>query len=191
MRSRGITRCAAVDGCGDEAGGGTAQDDQWRVSGTKSPERWAELVTVLRFFGLQIAAGGVVIAAEQDTGSVARRLHRDISEVYGLARSACWPVETAAVCQHLVRVGPASRDHVEERLASVVTEPVSSRTTVFVSRPPLGRADRPYDLRQASVTRFACSRRSSGERGIWRPRPSVCGPERYRQLSQSCQIPAK
>src|SRR5919107_6232829 len=39
---------------------------------------------MLRFSGgLHIVGGRVVIEAELDTGSVARRLRRDISEVYG------------------------------------------------------------------------------------------------------------
>jgi DNA-binding protein WhiA len=54
------------------------------VECTKTSERKAEVTALLRFSGgLHIVGGRVVIEAELDTGSVARRLRRDISEVYG------------------------------------------------------------------------------------------------------------
>src|SRR5262249_56728167 len=57
-----------------------------RVTLSKMCCRKAEVASLLRFAGgLHIVAGRVVVEAELDTGSVARRLRRDIGEVYGHA----------------------------------------------------------------------------------------------------------
>ncbi len=54
------------------------------VSITRSCCRKAEVSTLLRFAGgLHIAAGRIVVEAELDTGAAARRLRRDLLEVYG------------------------------------------------------------------------------------------------------------
>ncbi len=51
---------------------------------TKSCCRKAEVSSILRFAGgLHIVAGRIVVEAELDTGSAARRLRKDIAEVYG------------------------------------------------------------------------------------------------------------
>ncbi len=51
---------------------------------TKSCCRKAEVSSILRFAGgLHIVAGRIVIEAELDTGAAARRLRKDIAEVYG------------------------------------------------------------------------------------------------------------
>lgn len=51
---------------------------------TKTCCRKAEVASLLRFAGgLHIVSGRVVVEAEVDTGAAARRLRRDISEVYG------------------------------------------------------------------------------------------------------------
>jgi cell division protein WhiA len=51
---------------------------------TKSCDRKAEVSSLLRFAGgLHIQSGRIVIEAELDQGSTARRLRRDIFEVYG------------------------------------------------------------------------------------------------------------
>jgi DNA-binding protein WhiA len=51
---------------------------------TKSCCRKAEVSTILRFAGgLHIVAGRIVVEAELDTGATARRLRKDIAEVYG------------------------------------------------------------------------------------------------------------
>ncbi len=51
---------------------------------SKSCCRKAEVASLLRFAGgLHIVAGRIVVEAEVDTGAVARRLRRDIQEVYG------------------------------------------------------------------------------------------------------------
>ena len=60
------------------------KDELSRVAVVKSSARKAEVATLLRFAGgLHIVAGRVVVEAELDTGSVARRLRRDIGELYG------------------------------------------------------------------------------------------------------------
>ncbi|HWV25906.1 MAG TPA: DNA-binding protein WhiA, partial [Aeromicrobium sp.] len=51
---------------------------------TKACCRKAEVASTLRFAGgLHIVLGKIVIEAELDTGAAARRLRKDISEIYG------------------------------------------------------------------------------------------------------------
>ena len=62
------------------------KDELSRVAVGKPSARKAEVATLLRFAGgLHIVAGRVVIEAELDTRSVARRLRRDIGDLYGHA----------------------------------------------------------------------------------------------------------
>lgn len=59
------------------------KDELSRLSITRTGERRAEVSTLLRFAGgLHIAGGRVVVEAELDTGSVARRLKKDLFEVF-------------------------------------------------------------------------------------------------------------
>ncbi len=60
------------------------KDELSRLVVTKPCCRRAEVASLLRFAGgLHIVGGRVVVEAEVDTGSVARRLRRDIGELYG------------------------------------------------------------------------------------------------------------
>jgi len=60
------------------------KDELSRLPVTKPECRRAEMAALLRFAGgLHIVGGRVVVEAELDTGSVARRLRREIAEVYG------------------------------------------------------------------------------------------------------------
>ncbi len=60
------------------------KDELSRLPVTKPCDRKAEVSSMLRFAGgLHIVAGRIVVEAELDTGSVARRLRRDIAEVFG------------------------------------------------------------------------------------------------------------
>ena len=60
------------------------KDELSRVDVVKPCCRRAEMATILRFAGgLHIVSGRVVVEAELDTGAVARRLRREIAEVYG------------------------------------------------------------------------------------------------------------
>ena len=60
------------------------KDELSRVAVTKISARKAEVATMLRFAGgLHIVAGRVIVEAELDTGVVARRLRREIGELYG------------------------------------------------------------------------------------------------------------
>ena len=60
------------------------KDELSRLVVTKPCCRRSEVAALLRFAGgLHIVGGRVVIEAEVDTGSVARRLRRDIHELYG------------------------------------------------------------------------------------------------------------
>ena len=60
------------------------KDELSRLAVTKSCCRRAEVSALLRFAGgLHIVAGRVVVEAEVDTGATARRLRREIHELYG------------------------------------------------------------------------------------------------------------
>ncbi|OLM31874.1 Cytoplasmic hypothetical protein [Pseudonocardia sp. Ae717_Ps2] len=62
----------------------TVKDELSRLTVTKQSSRRAEVASLLRFAGgLHIVGGRVVIEAEVGTGSVARRLRREIHELYG------------------------------------------------------------------------------------------------------------
>jgi DNA-binding protein WhiA len=60
------------------------KDELARLVVTRTCCRKAEVATLLRFAGgLHIVSGRIVVEAELDTGAAARRLRRDISEIYG------------------------------------------------------------------------------------------------------------
>jgi DNA-binding protein WhiA len=62
------------------------KDELSRLAVTKPCCRKAEVSSVLRFAGgLHIVSGRIVVEAELDTGATARRLRRDIAEVFGHA----------------------------------------------------------------------------------------------------------
>ncbi len=62
----------------------TVKDELSRFEVTKPCCRKAEVAATLRFAGgLHLVSGRIVIEAELDTGSAARRLRKDIQEVYG------------------------------------------------------------------------------------------------------------
>jgi hypothetical protein len=62
------------------------KDELSRVLVTRASARKAELATILRFAGaLHLVGGHIVIEAELDTGSVARRLRKEIGEIFGHA----------------------------------------------------------------------------------------------------------
>ncbi len=60
------------------------KDELSRLTVTKPCCRKAEMAALLRFAGgLHIVGGRVIVEAELDTGAAARRLRREITEVYG------------------------------------------------------------------------------------------------------------
>jgi DNA-binding protein WhiA len=62
------------------------KDELARLTVTKPCCRKAEVSSMLRFAGgLHIVSGRIVVEAELDTGATARRLRKDIAEVYGHA----------------------------------------------------------------------------------------------------------
>jgi cell division protein WhiA len=64
----------------------SVKDELSRLKVTKPCCRKAEVSSLLRFAGgLHIMSGRIVVEAELDTGSVARRLRKDIAEVFGHA----------------------------------------------------------------------------------------------------------
>jgi cell division protein WhiA len=63
---------------------GVVKDELSRLSIMKPCCRKAEVSTLLRFAGgLHLVSGRIVIEAELDTGSAARRLRKDIADVFG------------------------------------------------------------------------------------------------------------
>src|SRR5215472_6267174 len=63
---------------------GLVKDELSRITVLKPCCRKAEVSTLLRFAGgLHLAAGRIVIEAELDTGAAARRLRKDVAEVFG------------------------------------------------------------------------------------------------------------
>ena len=75
---------------------GVVKDELSRVTVTKPCCRKAEVSAMLRFAGgLHLAAGQVVVEAELDTGSAARRLRKDIARCTG-TRRRCWCWRRAA-----------------------------------------------------------------------------------------------
>ena len=62
------------------------KDELSRLTVTKPCCRKAEMAALLRFAGgLHIVAGKIVVEAELDTGITARRLRKEVAEVYGHA----------------------------------------------------------------------------------------------------------
>lgn len=62
----------------------SVKDELSRLEVAKTSPRRAEVAAMLRFAGgLHIVGGRVVVEAELDTGSVARRLRKEIHELYG------------------------------------------------------------------------------------------------------------
>jgi cell division protein WhiA len=60
------------------------KDELSRVTVTRTSARRAEIATMLRFAGaLHLVGGHIVIEAELDTGAAARRLRKEISDMYG------------------------------------------------------------------------------------------------------------
>ena len=60
------------------------KDELSRVPVSKTSARKAEMATMLRFAGaLHLVGGHIVIEAELDTGSVARRLRKEIADIFG------------------------------------------------------------------------------------------------------------
>ena len=82
------------------------KDELSRVPVTKMSARKAELATMLRFAGaLHLVGGHIVIEAELDTGSVARRLRKEIGESSDMApRCRSWPAAASQSSRYLVRV---------------------------------------------------------------------------------------
>src|SRR5258707_2402504 len=65
---------------------GLVKDELSRITVLKPCCRKAEVSTLLRFAGgLHLAGGRIVVEAELDTGAAARRLRKDIAEVFGHA----------------------------------------------------------------------------------------------------------
>ncbi|GAA3986635.1 DNA-binding protein WhiA [Thermobifida alba] len=63
---------------------GVVKDELSRLTVLKPCCRKAEVSTILRFTGgLHLVGGRIVIEAELDTGAAARRLRKDVSEVFG------------------------------------------------------------------------------------------------------------
>lgn len=76
------------------------KDELSRVEVTRPCCRRAELTSVLRFAGgLHIVSGNVVVEADLDTGVAARRLRREVADVYG------YPSEVHVLASSGIRKG--------------------------------------------------------------------------------------
>ena len=61
------------------------KDELARVEIAKSAVRAAELATILRFAGgLHMISGKIVIEVELDSSAIARRVSKDLKELYGI-----------------------------------------------------------------------------------------------------------
>jgi hypothetical protein len=94
----------------------SVKDELSRLTVTKPCCRKAEVSSTLRFAGgLHLVGGRIVVEAELDTGSVARRLRKDIAEIFGhpsevavmapggLRRGSRWVVRVVAAGEALAR----------------------------------------------------------------------------------------
>jgi len=94
----------------------SVKDELSRLQVTKPCCRKAEVSSTLRFAGgLHLVGGRIVVEAELDTGSVARRLRKDIAEIFGhpsevavlaqggLRRGSRWVVRVVAAGEALAR----------------------------------------------------------------------------------------
>ena len=92
------------------------KDELARLTVTKPCCRKAEVSSMLRFAGgLHLVSGRIVVEAELDTGAAARRLRKDIAEVFGhpsevsvmapggLRRGSRWVVRVVAAGESLAR----------------------------------------------------------------------------------------
>ncbi|MGQ0631443.1 MAG: DNA-binding protein WhiA [Sporichthyaceae bacterium] len=92
------------------------KDELSRLTVTKPCCRKAEVSAILRFAGgLHLVSGRIVVEAELDTGATARRLRKDIAEIYGhtseiavmapggLRRGSRWVVRVVAAGEALAR----------------------------------------------------------------------------------------
>ncbi len=83
------------------------KDELSRVEITKTCCRKAEVSTLLRFAGgLHIIRGKIVVEADLDTGNTARRLHKDLFEIYGQESdlAVVQPTGLRKTTRYLVRV---------------------------------------------------------------------------------------
>src|SRR4051794_41789917 len=61
------------------------KDELTRIEVSKTTVRAAELSTILRFSGgLHLISGRIAVESELDTPQLARRVRRDLSELYGV-----------------------------------------------------------------------------------------------------------
>src|SRR5215207_3772157 len=97
--SPGSTR-SRLTGCEPMAMTAAVKDELAHLEVTKPCCRKAEVSAMLRFAGgLHIVAGRIVVEAEVDSGATARRLRKDIAEVFG------HPSEVAVVAPGGLRKG--------------------------------------------------------------------------------------
>src|SRR5688572_7491022 len=85
LLGRGARMCVLQgEGAASMAMTGVVKDELSRLTVLKPCCRKAEVSTILRFTGgLHLVGGRIVIESELDTGVAARRLRKDIAEVFG------------------------------------------------------------------------------------------------------------
>ena len=110
------------------------KDELAHLEVTKPCCRKAEVSAMLRFAGgLHIVGGRIVVEAEVDNGATARRLRKDIAEVYGHPSEVAVLGDPHDVAAALAQ--PSWRDHrdvgaMAVDLGDVLAQPPSRRTGV-------------------------------------------------------------
>lgn len=83
------------------------KDELAKIQVSKTTVRAAELSTILRFSGgLHIISGRIAVESELDTAQLARRVRKDLAELYGV-RSEISVISASGIrksSQYLVRV---------------------------------------------------------------------------------------
>ena len=99
-----------------------------RVEVSKTSVRAAELASVLRFAGgLHIISGRIAIEAELDSPTIARRVTRDLGELYG-------------VRPDVSVISPSGIRRSNQYLVRVLELPIAEKHDAFHGSPPVRRA---------------------------------------------------
>jgi len=82
------------------------KDELTKVEASKTTVRAAELATILRFSGgLHLIGGRIAVESELDTPELARRVRKDLAELYGV-RSDVSVISASGVRRSRSRVSP-------------------------------------------------------------------------------------
>ena len=151
----------------------SVKDELSRVDVSKPCCRRSEMAALLRFAGgLHIVSGKVVVEAELDTGATARRLRREIAEVYG------YPSEFHVLASGGLRKGSHYIVRVVKDGEALARQTRSSRRSrPSGSRPPPARGLGQHLLRRGGLAgSLSRPRVAHGAGAFVRTRDHVPGP---------------